>query len=80
MSQRLTGTVTMKATASANASEPQNSQLARPASIASGTTSSMTALSTIYMTVIETVSAARATGIAARSASPERMTGPMVNA
>ena len=36
------------------------------------------ALSTISMTVIDTVSAAKATGMAADSARRERSTGPMV--
>ena len=46
------------------------------ASIAPGT-SRLTASSTIPMMVMENVSAASATGTAARSARPERMTGPM---
>jgi hypothetical protein len=75
----LTGTVTTKATASAKASAPQNSGLARPASIAPGTARS-TALSTISMTAIETVSAARAIRTAAAKERPERRTGPTVSA
>ena len=50
-----------------------------PASMAPGT-ASITALSTISMTRIETVSAARATRTAARNGRPARSTPRMVSA
>jgi hypothetical protein len=52
--------------------------LASPASIAPGI-SKTTALSTISMTVIETVSAANAIGSTALGASPDRSSGAVVS-
>ena len=57
----------------------QKMPLATPASMAPGI-SSMIALSTISMTVMDRVSAASVTGIAALRATPARSTGPMVSA
>ena len=79
MSQRLTGTVSRKATTRANASEPQNSRSPSPASMAPGMTSRI-ALSTTSIVAIESVSDASAIGITAPSASPARSSGRLVSA
>jgi hypothetical protein len=79
MSQRFTGNAATQATASANASEPQKSRSPSPASIAPGI-ARRTRLSTISMTVIDTVSAANAIPSAAPSGSPDLSTGRSVSA
>ena len=78
ISHRFTGTVSTKATASANESAPQNSRSERCASIAPGTVS-MIRLSTTSMVAIEIVSEASAIGITALSARPARKSGRLVS-
>ena len=74
ISQRLTGTATTPAIASANARLPQNSRSPRPASIAPGTSSTI-ALSTTSIVAMLSVSEASAIGTTAASASPARSSG-----
>lgn len=69
ISQRFTGVVTTKATASEKASDAQKSPDEMPASMAPGTDST-TALSTTSMTAIDTVSAARANGCSGPGTTP----------
>jgi hypothetical protein len=74
----LTGKAATKATASANARLPQNKRLPSPASIAPGMTR-IIRLSTISMTVIESVSAAKAMGRTVPRANPDRNSGSIVS-
>ena len=73
ISQRFTGNAAAPATR-----RDGQAAFVSPASIAPGI-SSMIALSTISMIVIEIVSAASATGIAAPRASPPRTSGTIVS-
>jgi hypothetical protein len=78
MSQRLTGKAATKATARANARLPQNKRLPSPASIAPGMMT-IIRLSTISMTVMDSVSAAKARGSTLASAKPDRRRGIIVS-
>ena len=75
---RFTKNAGPKATAKPPSKGPQKSGSLRSASIAPGTAIT-TALSISSMTVINTVSAARAIGTTATSASPERSNGSEVS-
>ena len=77
-SHRLTGTATTPATASAKDSEPQKSTSSRPACMAPGM-ASMTALSTISMVAMLSVSEASAIGTTTLSARPARSSGRLVS-
>jgi hypothetical protein len=79
MSHRFTGNAATQAIARATARLPQKRISPRPASIAPGI-ASITALSTISITVMETVSAASASDIAARNAIPAPSSGRSVSA
>ena len=78
ISQRLSGTVTMPATDSANARLPQNRMLSSPSSMAPGI-STMIALSTISMVAMLSVSEASAIGITTERARPARSSGRLVS-
>jgi hypothetical protein len=78
ISARLTRNVGPQATASAIASEIQKSASPRPASIAPGQRR-RTALSTISIVAMESVSATRAIPTAAPSAVPARRSGIMLS-
>src|SRR4051794_7370956 len=76
---RFTGTVSTKATARLTRRLHQKSPSPSPAASAPGTTT-MKALSTSSIVVIETVSGARGSGPARRGGTPARITGRTVTA
>jgi hypothetical protein len=78
MSQRTTGKATAPAMSSDRTRLAQKRNSPNPASIAPGITN-ITALSTISIIIIDTVSEAKASRSAARNATPDRSNGNMVS-